>query len=115
MLDFDSLKTPADLISREFIYGKPGIIFEEHLYVPNRVDGKNDMFQQFMKKSGSAYMEFSREDRDLGEKAGVSEYLLDGGSVHEKSGWRKATADEVKEIEKNYLERLKIILKNLKK
>ncbi len=112
-VDFGSMKSPADAVGRELIYGRGKIAIEEHMYT-GRADGQLDMYQTFMKKRGPVFMGFTREERDLGEKAGVKQMIFDNGAIFENYKTRKADAEEIAELQSAYLENLKAILRQLK-
>jgi|SRR3989344_832634 len=116
-VNFDDIKTPADVIARGLIYGysRPRIWFESHLYVKDRKSGKLTIFQTFEKPLESGYVAgFTREERDLGKKAGVVNTILDDGEVSvDGSKWRKATAEELADANEIYLMHLKTVLAHL--
>lgn len=104
----DEYAHPADPIAEQLIMGTPKIYIESHFY-DDDADGTIEIAQQFLKKDGPVYLGFSREERDLGVKAGVMQYTLDGDKVWEDTGWREATDEEIADARMEYTRRLGVI------
>ncbi len=107
------LKSPSDLVAHELMYGRAEIHIEEHIYDRN-IDMEVDLLQQNTKKRGPVYMGFTREEKDLGEKAGVQKYLYEDKHEYEKSGWKKASDETVAQIADEYGKHLFVISERLK-
>ena len=107
-----SLKNPADLVAYELMFGRAEINIEVHIYDRN-IDMEVDIFQQNTKKQGPVYMGFTREERDLGEKAGVQKYLYEDRQESEQSGWKKASDETIIQITDEYGKYLFVISERL--
>ena len=112
-----SLKTPADLVAHELMYGRAEINIEEHISDFD-IDMEVDILQQYTKKQGSVYMGFTREERDLGiispSATGVQEYWYEGRQEREPSGWKKASDKTVAQVADEYRKHLFVISERLK-
>lgn len=112
----ENLKNAADLVARELMYGKATIAIEEHVS-DYKIDMVVDIYQTFTKKRGSVFMGFTREERDWGitnpSKSGVQEYLFDGGRERQISGWKKASAETLQELQEAYKKHLKDVSTHL--
>lgn len=111
---FQDLSHPADPIANELISGTPKIIAEQHLY-DEKMDGVIELFQEFTKHNKDGLWEgFTREERELGEKAGVKDFLFENGSVKTKKGLRKPTRDESRSVHFEHGRRLERIAEEFK-
>lgn len=104
---------PADVIADEIMSGRPKIHQEVHMN-DFGVKGTVDIYQMFHKHNNGIWDGFTREERDLGEKAGVKEYLYDHGAIYQKrkfrkDGFRSASPEEKKEVQDDYQEHLGIV------
>jgi len=104
---------PADVVVNELIYGKPKITQEIHMN-DFGVDGNLDIYQMFHKHRNSVWEGFTREERDLGKRAGVKEYLYHSGSIYHKKrflkdGWKSASEKEKKEVQNDYWDHIVLI------
>ena len=92
--------------------GAPKIHIETHFY-DDGASGIPHLVSQYVKKVGPVYDGFTREERDLGAKAGVTKYTLDRDQVNEGegTGWQKATDEEIAEAREEYAHRLGVIAK----
>lgn len=73
--NFDKCKSAADFAAEEIKYGKIGIFVETHMS-DRDTNGMINDFQEFTKKHNGEFQNFTREDRDCGEKCGVNEFHL---------------------------------------
>ncbi|MEK7118401.1 MAG: hypothetical protein AAB869_02215 [Patescibacteria group bacterium] len=105
---FSEFSTLADQVADQLIWGMPKIIWEEHFSDTN-ADGSLEMLQTFVKEKDGAYPGFTREERNLGAKAGVTQELFSDGEVIEDGVRRKAIDEEVAEIRKEYAYHLRVI------
>ena len=102
---------PGDVIARELIYGQPKINQEEHL-TDLGMDGSVNIYQTFVKKRGSIFERFTREERDS-SRGGVRQFLYQDGKVMGKYRWLKASARDKEDVEAGYKEHLEEIIKHL--
>ena len=105
---FTEYTHPADSVAEQLVMGTPKIHIENYFYDKN-ADGVLEMFGQYIKKVGSAYDGFTREERDLGTKAGVTSFTFDSDNVSEGAGWRKATDEEIADVRAEYAWRMEVI------
>src|SRR3989338_4343390 len=105
---FGEMSTYADAVADQLIWGTPKIIWEDHLADEN-ADGTLELFQQSVKKDGNSFPGFTREERDLGEKAGVTQELFYDGEVSDRSIWKEPTEADRQEIREIYVGHLKEI------
>ena len=96
-------KSTADEVADTLIWGVPELYRELHLS-DEGTDGTLDMFQEFSKPGNvqGAWDSFTREERDLGKRAGVKEYLVDKGEILKGNKWVDASEDEKTRIQKEY-------------
>lgn len=107
----------TDVVADELIWGRPLIHHEINIY-DKGITGIPEIFQMFSKSSGSVWEGFTREERNLGKKAGVQEYLYVQGRIfHQRRFWRDGwvKASEVDKEEQQYfyqklLTELKVLL-----
>lgn len=109
----EEMKTPADLVAQELMYGRSEIHIEEHIS-DFKVDMGVDIYQTFMKKRGSTYDGFTRAERDS-KTSGVQEYLYVDDQELENGKWKVATKKTVGEVTEYYKELLAELLKALEK
>ena len=99
--NFDELKTAADFIIYEFQYGRPGIYIETH-FTDYDIDMKVDLKQEFKKPwDKHSLVDFSREERDGGEEAGMKEFSVDHGQIFKDGQWTDAP-EEQKAAQEDY-------------
>lgn len=109
----EEMKTPADFVAQELMYGRSEIYIEEHIS-DYKVDMGVDIYQTFMKKKDGVYEGFTRAERDS-KTSGVQEYLYHDGRELENGKRKVATKKIVDEIAKYYKELLAELLKSLEK
>lgn len=109
----EEMKTPADLVAQELMYGRSEIHIEKHIS-DYGIDMGVNMYQTFMKKRGAVYEGFTRAERDS-KTSGVQEYLYDDGKELQNGTWKNAPKNTVDEITKDYKEVLAELLKTLSK
>ena len=111
---FQDFLTPADIVAHQLIWGRPMIYFETHLY-DDRSTGDLSSYQQFTKKSDSAYEGFTREERDRGKKAGVREFMFfKAGKVLDGEKWKQPVRGQIDRLQEEYASYLIAIAKELK-
>lgn len=103
-----------EMVADQLIWGPPKIHQEIHIW-DYGVDETVDLYQMFSKQRGSVWGGFTREERDLGSKAGVKEYLYDHGEVYRErrfwwDGWSKASQWEEEDIQDGYREHLEDLI-----
>lgn len=107
------LKTPADLVAEELIYGRSEIMIEEHIS-DYEIDMSVNIFQAFTKKRNNVLIGFTREEKDS-KTSGVQEHLYHDGQELENETWKTVSKEKAAEIAKNYQEILASVLKILEK
>lgn len=113
----DNFPTPGHVVANEFIWGRPKIHIEQ-TFADTNTDGTVDIYQMFTKQRHPGHYEgFTREERDRGKKAGVSEELYMQGEVRRsrgiffwRSSWRKATTEEQAIVTKEYRSHLESLV-----
>lgn len=109
----EDMKTPADLVAQEIMYGRSEMYIEEHLS-DYGVDMGVDIYQTFEKKVGDTWRSFTREERDS-KASGVQEYLYRDGQEFKNGSWKAVPEKTTNEITGYYKELLVEILAILEK
>lgn len=109
--NFSKKRSAADNIADTLIWGVPSIWRELHLY-DDGSDGTLDIFLELTKKpSPGVYDSFTREDRNLGKRAGIVEQLIHEGKTLGDNGWVEAPNEEKMRIQAEYEFHLKEVVK----
>lgn len=117
-------KNPKEIFAHVFIYGQLKHYKEYYFVDYDLNDNKLDMLQEFWKPAGPVLVSFSREERDMGKKAGIKEFLYSNGKILEekrrmiffkKTSFRDATNGEEKEVQGFYKNTLEDIYGLIKK
>lgn len=108
----EEMKTPADLVAQELMYGRSEIHIEKHIS-DYKTDGV-DIYQTFTKKRGGLYEGFTRAERDS-KTSGVQGYFYQDGQEFENGAWKTASKKTVDEIADYYKEMVAELLKIVEK
>lgn len=103
--DFSELQSPADAVAEELSMGPPLVHFEQHFY-DRGIDGTAEIYQDFSKRRGSTFDGFTRRERDLGKKAGVSEYLHSEGRAYRDGKKLNVKKEQPQDVTEMYFESL---------
>lgn len=106
--DFSELRSSTDAVAEELSMGAPLVHFEQYFY-DRGIDGTAEVYQEFTKKRGPVYEGFTRRERDLGKKAGVSEYVQLEDRAYRDGKKLNLKKEEPQDVAETYSENLATI------